>query len=63
MYNGSHANSFADSGDRFTISTLVPIEIPVSARGKGKPAQFLLSARNTQDGNVDDEKWTVFHSK
>lgn len=51
------------SGDMFTISTLVPTEMPASVRGKGKLEQFLLSACNAHDGNVVDERGTVFQSK
>ena len=43
----------------FTISALVPTEIPVGVRGDGKPEHFLLSACNTHVGNVADEKQTV----
>lgn len=49
--------------DIFTLGTLVPTEIPVSARGRDKPEQFLWSSCNTQDGNVDDDGWTVVQSK
>ena len=63
MYDGSHADPpFEHPGGMFTISTLVPTEIPGGVRGDGKPKHCLLSACNTHDGNVADEKQTVYRN-
>lgn len=63
MCDGSHADPpFEHPGDMFTISTLVPTEIPGGVRGDGKPKHCLLSACNTHDGNVADEKQTVYRN-
>lgn len=56
MRDDDHANPLSGlSGDMFTTSTLVPTEIPVNAKGKGRPEQFLLAAYNAHDGNVVDK--------
>lgn len=47
---------FGLSGDMSPTGTLVPTEIPVSARGNGKPEQFLLSTCNTHEAKAVDEK-------